>query len=757
MSQGLLPHALLDFTLARVSARLERLALRRSASLATGRRHAHQSAALAHVVPQEYLEDSDDSILHPAAPADTSIPSTLFPQSTVRAAADLENHLAQVKEQSLVEDQREADEAALRGIVQSLYAHEGSAIPLDVKSQCTAAIAELRELVKVLERAPVKTQESLTVLPEEKWQSLVRMCVEVGDLSAAESVVDLMKRARSPFETAMVPVMDYYACRGEVANAERFLNKYCPTSRPEKLRDLHIKTHIRSVDTPTFPATALAVLHQYETEGQPAPQRSYTRCIHHLISTRSSVAEAQAWDLFAHMRYVAHPTPDAVLYTVMMRGCGSRVMSPQPARALDLWTEMTVDKRIEPPIDAYVAVMYALACSNQKIYIDRAFQLAREMLDGRRDAYGHSPFEPDNRVFAALLEGAKRLGDLSKARWLLAEMVSASLRGAHTGARAVVVNAKAMRHVFNAYTVYRPPFVRGAAPLVEENAPAVLQASKPTPPGATVRREAFRPTRKKEWRTPPNRLHESRSRKKNQRSRSPFPKARRKSSRKDVKPDTSLLNAYLAVHYKHAPFEEGVHLYKTLFAEHGIEKNAWTRAAFTLAHEVWDEWRVVEEEWRQKGPNKALLNPRLVERAHVAMIRVLAFGCATSTPRTRRARCSLRAEAAAALDADGARRAAPARAPGLAAGIPDTSVPPLLTFSDLELLHHRLVDRGDKESIGFVKFVCKAYQGALARRKEATLDTRPATQPDGEKRGRGTFLDIWDQNNDKSRRLRAGG
>ena len=102
-----------------------------------------------------------------------------------------------------------------------------------------------------------------------------------------------------------------------------------------------------------------------------------------------------------------------------------------------------------------------------------------------------------------------------------------------------------------------------------------------------------------------------------------------------------LLNAFLSVHYAHALFGECTHLYRTLFAEHKVEKNAWTpvealeRAArakrgpergdsMKFAREVWAEWQPLEEAWwRREGRNQARLDARLVERAYVAMIRVL--------------------------------------------------------------------------------------------------------------------------------------
>ena len=53
--------------------------------------------------------------------------------------------------------------------------------------------------------------------------------------------------------------------------------------------------------------------------------------------------------------------------------------------------------------------------------------------------------------------------------------------------------------------------------------------------------------------------------------------------------------------------------------------------------------------------------------------------------------------------------------------VQDECVPPLLVFADVEALHHRLVAAGDLRGISYVKWVCKAYEGALRRRREAAL------------------------------------
>ena len=55
--------------------------------------------------------------------------------------------------------------------------------------------------------------------------------------------------------------------------------------------------------------------------------------------------------------------------------------------------------------------------------------------------------------------------------------------------------------------------------------------------------------------------------------------------------------------------------------------------------------------------------------------------------------------------------------------VPDDTVTPILTFRDLELLHHRLVDDGmlRRNDLAFLKYICKAYEGALRRRRDKTI------------------------------------
>lgn len=227
---------------------------------------------------------------------------------------------------------------------------------------------------------------------------------------------------------------------------------------------MHVKAHLNATPSQSIPSSALSTLHAYELQSIPPPMKTYTTTIHRLLSVPSSVSKAQGWDLFSHMRYVAHPTPDAFLYTQMIRACASPFAtsrSSDPERALDLWTEMTIDNRILPHSGTWNAVILACARSGRKTYVSEAFRLAREMLDSHRDAHGSLAYTPDRETFCALLEGATRTGDLARARWILAEMV-------RNRNKSVQVNEEVVMHVFHAYASYRPPFKRSLARVVED-------------------------------------------------------------------------------------------------------------------------------------------------------------------------------------------------------------------------------------------------------------------------------------------------
>jgi hypothetical protein len=360
---------------------------------------------------------------------------------------------------------------------------------------------------------------------------------------------------------------------------------------------------------------------------------TYSRLIAALFRTPSSVAHAQAWDLFAHMRYVAHPQPDALLFTQMIHACALPTPA-EPERALDLFTEMTVDRRIAPTAGAYNAVILACARSGAKAYVNEAFRLAKEMLDAHRDARGRGAFRPDSRTFGALLEGAKRIGDLGRARWILAEMVEAVRQN-----DGVVVDERIMTHVFHAYAAYKPPFKRSMARLVDDAEP------KPIEEVAEASEEEVQATSSSEEPSfahlPPQSSAEVIGEARALFSRiSPHPRGNSDTPASlpafpDVHITPRLLNAYLSVFYAHASLETAHETFNTVFTA-GVQKNAHTlvealeccarqpkhkrtsAVVGRFAEEAWGEWVVHEDE-------SMSVSARLVQRAYAARIRILAL------------------------------------------------------------------------------------------------------------------------------------
>ena len=94
------------------------------------------------------------------------------------------------------EEQQLADETSLHGIVGSLYALETSSdIAAEPQAQYQAALEKVEEIVKALEGARGASGElvAVSILSEEEWLSLVRICLREQDSRSAEVALDLLK------------------------------------------------------------------------------------------------------------------------------------------------------------------------------------------------------------------------------------------------------------------------------------------------------------------------------------------------------------------------------------------------------------------------------------------------------------------------------------------------------------------------------------------------------------------------------------
>ncbi|KAF8621462.1 hypothetical protein AX15_007757 [Amanita polypyramis BW_CC] len=533
-------------------------------------------------------------------------------------------------------------------------------------------LAHLQEIVSRLEavQGPLATP-SIGVVSIKECELLVRVCLRAQDHSAAENTLDLMKRIGVPLPAnAITNIMHSHADAGDIAGIERVMEAFLTDTPNEQQRHLHVKAHLLATPTDAIPTTALQVLHSYELKSHPAPIKTYTSTITSLFSKPSSLAHAQAWDLFSHMRYVAHPEPDVLLYRLMIRACATPITSSrssEPERALDLWTEMTVDRQVIPTADTYNAVILACAKSGLRRYVNEAFRLAKEMLDSHRDARGRVAFRPDRKTFCALLEGAKRVGDLARARWILAEMVRGVGPDGHSldGEVDASINEEVMMHVFHAYAAYNPPFVRSIAPLakgdtndlsldesvqaenVSEESENVLNTSDGVDSGPPVPEDPYPAFTHIPPQSRQEVVHEVRTLfhriladAEGQVSRHDWDDTM-PSERKfqHVTLTTRLINSYLSVFYRHSSLEKSREIFWKVYDKLGVERSARSyvdalercgrarkgrerQVAYQFARELWAKWETMEQSM-QDGDRP--LNPRLVEKAHTALMRTLAL------------------------------------------------------------------------------------------------------------------------------------
>jgi hypothetical protein len=169
-------------------------------------------------------------------------------------------------------------------------------------------------------------------------------------------------------------------------------------------------------------------------------QQSYRLVIQALL--RDSTP--QAWNLFAHMRLVAHPVPDAETYDLMIDACGN-VRDPSPERAADLLAEMQ-EHRLQPTGNTYLGLIKA--CSRtfrdgKTPFYFQAIEYFRQML-----AAG---LTPTRDTLHALLMGSRIVGDLDRAYFIFNRMLAAGLQDD------IAVNAQTVALLFDTYANYKLP------------------------------------------------------------------------------------------------------------------------------------------------------------------------------------------------------------------------------------------------------------------------------------------------------------
>jgi hypothetical protein len=262
------------------------------------------------------------------------------------------------------------------------------------------------------------------------------------------------------------------------------------------------------------------------------------------------------------------------------------------------------------------------------------------------------------RTWTALLDGCKRVGDLGRARWILAEAV-----------RAEGLNEEMMQHMFHAYAAYRPPFKRGATRIVDDGA-AVAPPAHPDqgePLASAIEGSSDLPSVSADVSSdsdtdlsrtdtmpsfshlPPQSpgevitevralfdriLQDTNPTSHSSSNMPPGPLA----GKFNVTLTPRLLNAYMSVYYSHASIESARDVFERLFScdvgfmgdsrtyVDALERCALARPrerdiAGKWVDELWTRWEELERKW-VNGATGTTVTARLVERAHTAVRKV---------------------------------------------------------------------------------------------------------------------------------------
>ncbi|KAF6750346.1 hypothetical protein DFP72DRAFT_1013406 [Ephemerocybe angulata] len=644
-----------------------------------------------------------------------------------------------------------------------------------------------------------QTYFPVSILTMRECEALVRVSSKARDAQSAELTLQLMKRTGLPIpEAAFTSILKLYARTGDPASADRFISTSLASTPTSSQRHFHIQAHITSTPSTLIPLSALDLIHTYENRNTPAPMETYNATISALLHRPSSIARAQAWDLFSHMRYVAHPDPSVPLYTTMIKACAYPLKSSlasEPEKAVDLWTEMTVDHALTPTVASYNAVILACARSGTKEFVGEAFRIARQMLDSHRDAEGRSAYRPDRKTFCALLEGAKRLGDLARVRWILAEMTRRREgEGMEEGERVnapvdAEVDEEVMVHVFNAYAAYNPPFVKAKTVVLKDNSPVAKARSQGASPGQTAKADEADTSTSTTTdivddapvafaHIPPQTHGEViqeveflfLSIKESQptaSTTSSTPSNNSQAKFRSVQITPRLITAYLSVFYNHAPLQTSYALFRSIFEDVGIptrpvrayvellerlanarktRDGSERRLALAFAEEVWAEWAALEAGGGM-GMGKRI-DARTIERANVALVRVYVLNHqpdkAMDIIRAFAARYPPQAvrvpppkpmirSTKMMLGTGDTRITRPLVRMTGATEVGDDYVPPVLMWRDVEALHHKLVACGKTKDIKYLGWVTKAYEWALRVRRDEAMRCVPRATGEGRK------------------------
>ncbi|SGY16339.1 BQ5605_C012g06849 [Microbotryum silenes-dioicae] len=628
-------------------------------------------------------------------------------------------------------------------------------------------------------------QPSIGLIHQSEWTDLIITAAQSQDLESVKRGLILMQRMAPQHDArAMNELMSLFAVERrprdalELANfakeRESFELTYPATnprtddilrtgSLPFSLESHH---HLLASLAPSHPELAIQHLYSLEASNYTPLLATYTLLINRLLSPISPPhLIARGWDLYAHCRLVAHPIPDVDLYNTMIAAC-SRGAYPSPERAVDLFLEMTETNLIAPTPTTYNALIRSCAREGSQPSYFEALRYLKKILDVN--------LLPNRGTFHAILEGARRQGDLLRSRWVLVKMVQiggecrpnadtlalvfrsckgyepevkekrgiviggskrAAVASEEKGKESIIISPDVgpNKGIDETRKVDTQPTATAAEeqPLEDSNVIELLGESSlfyPGPIPTTPDELVLEAQTLLLQIVDPSVLGLSASPRSTPSS---FP---------DVRPTAFLLNSYLELLTAHAPLPASVDFFNSAYGPStGVDKNGYTfevmikrcetakkrEVGLEMARKVWGEWKLWSEEDQERlsGRNISLMwgsMIRVLARSfkHVEGLDLLQRFISTYPPLALVASARSRAHQRHSLPPN------PNKIQLSSLQFPETThpatrhdLPPHLLAEDVKLLYLRFRNVEDMEGLKKIQGVVKAYKEARQEAK----------------------------------------
>lgn len=370
----------------------------------------------------------------------------------------------EVLESQEPEDHQHFETVSLDTALGQHKAPEASSLePAAPPSQAHEVVNGLLRLIEASNNESAHHGLVLSEIRPEEWAALGIQLVgehQEAILGQAFSLLDKLAKEGKVNQRSLVAfhesVANSLADQGASSHAESVLSRMESMGLPATSFAHHAlaKAYIRDPGRGT--SAALKLIDHLEVASMPASEATYSLVLSSMLDHPSTEVHDQVWGLWYRMRLNAHPDPDAISWSKMLRACamgstpsrdvefaflesdrGTRRAGPQnspalPSRsrqaeaevALDLFREMTVVQGIRPTPACYDNLIIALCRGPHGRYLE-GFKFLQEMITMAQESK-FPGYEPTRTTFNALLEGCRRHGDLLRARWVLAEMIRSS-------------------------------------------------------------------------------------------------------------------------------------------------------------------------------------------------------------------------------------------------------------------------------------------------------------------------------------------